>query len=486
MRRLFNYSLLTINYLLLFFFSSCSLNMYVYQGEEKMFRKELDAILRDTLLTQATVGIKIVSIKDNKVLYEYNADKLFNPASNMKLLTSAAALVKLGPEYRFKTAVYRINKTRNGKLSGNLYLKGFGDPDLKIQDLEGLVREIKWRGIREIDGDLIADDSYFDDTRRGAGWAWDEPPVYWNARIGALSVNENLIEVRIKPGKKVGDCVGVEIEPPTTYVKIDNRGITGVRGFETNLTVDRILEKDTNVIAVAGTLTVDSRGMVLYRNLENPPLYTATVFGELLEESGIKLNGGVRIDTLPSDSTIELGIHYSKPLAEILYYMNKASSNFVSEQVLKTLGTVFKSEPGTSEKGISVIGDFMGQIGIDSTEYRSVDGSGLSIYDLLSPSQIVTLLVFMYQNFAYQPEYLTSLPVSGIDGTLRKRMNEPRVSRRVRAKTGTLSGTSCLSGYASTKRGDVLAFSIMMNNFLVKTHSVREIQDRICGALVNF
>ncbi len=486
MKRLFNYSLFTINYLLLFFLSSCSLNRYVFLCEEKPFKKEIDAILQDSLLVPATVGIKIVSVKDNSVLYEYNADKLFNPASNMKLLTSAAALVKLGPEYRFETVVYGSGDLEDGKLSGNLYLKGLGDPDLKTQDLEKLVKDIKWHGITEINGDLIADDSFFDDVRQGAGWAWDEPPVYWNARIGALSLNENLIGVRIKPGKEIGDSVRVTLEPSTKYVKIDNQGITGASGFESNLTVDRILERDTNIIAVAGTLAVDSKGITVWRNLENPPLYTITVFKELLEKSGIRLDGEIKIGISPLDSVIELGVHYSKPLIEILYYMNKTSSNFVSEQVLKTLGAVFKSEPGTSEEGINVIKDFISQTGIDATKYRAVDGSGLSTYDILSPSQIVNLLVFMFKSFEYQPEYLTSLPVSGIDGTLRKRMNEPIVLRQVRAKTGTLIRASCLSGYAITKRREIVAFSIMINNFLGDVNSIREIQDKICKALVNF
>ncbi|MDO9575768.1 MAG: D-alanyl-D-alanine carboxypeptidase/D-alanyl-D-alanine-endopeptidase [bacterium] len=486
MKRLFRYSLFTINYLLLFFLSSCSLNRYVFLCEEKPFKKEINAILQDSLLVPATVGIKIVSVKDNSVLYEYNADKLFNPASNMKLLTSAAVLVKLGPEYRFKTVVYGSGDLEDGKLSGNLYLKGLGDPDLKTQDLEKLVKDIKWHGIMEINGNLIADDSFFDDIRQGAGWAWDEPPVYWNARIGALSLNENLIGVRIKPGKEIGDSVRVTLEPSTKYVKIDNQGITGVIGFENNLTVDRILEGEINTIAIAGTLAVDSRGITAYRNLENPPLYTITVFKELLEKSGIRLDGEIKIGISPLDSIIELGVHYSKPLIEILYYMNKTSSNFVSEQVLKTLGAVFKSEPGTSEEGISVIKDFISRTGIDSTKYRAVDGSGLSTYDMLSPSQIVNLLVFMFKSFEYQPEYLTSLPVSGIDGTLRKRMNEPIILRRVRAKTGTLSRASCLSGYAITKRREIVAFSIMINNFLGDANSIREIQDRICKALVNF
>jgi PBP4 family serine-type D-alanyl-D-alanine carboxypeptidase len=404
----------------------------------------------------------------------------------MKLLTSATALVKLEPEYKFKTAVYGNGDLKDERLSGNLYLKGWGDPDLNTEDLKELVRDIKWHGITEIDGDLIADDSYFDDIRQGAGWAWDEPPAYWNARIGALSLNENLIEVRVKPGKKIGESVRVSLEPPTNYVKIVNGGVTGIIGFESNLIVDRVLAKDTNIIAIAGTLAVDSKGIIVYRNLENPPLYTITVFKELLEKSGIKFSRNIRIDTFSPDSTVELGVHYSKPLVEILYYMNKASSNFVSEQVLKTLGAIFDSEPGTSEKGIGVIKDFMCQIGVDSTRYRAVDGSGLSTYDLVSPSQIVNLLVCMYRSFEYQPEYLTSLPIAGIDGTLRKRMKEPSISRKVRAKTGTLSGASCLSGYVATKSGDVLAFSVMMNNFLGDINSIREIQDSICKALVNF
>jgi len=474
------------------FISSCALPkriVYVsspYKARISRLSKRIDEILRDTLLLGATTGIKVVSLRTNKVLYEHNADKLFNPASNMKLITAAAALVKLGPEYRFKTVVYADTNIRNGRVLGNIYIKGYGDPDLKTVDLWEMAKNIKWKGIKKITGDLIVDDSFFDSIRKGRGWMWDYGPYVYNARIGALSLNENSIMVSVKPGDKPGDTVKVRLEPPTKYVDVDNQGITGTGWFRSNLNIDRVMRDDRNVVVIAGTLSVNSAGVTVFRNLENPPLYTATVFKELLEKEGITIDGDIKIDMVSIDAVKELITHYSEPLTKIIYYMNKVSSNFVAEQLLKTLGATFEGEPGTADKGVSVVINFMSQFGVHPRKYKAADGSGLSRYDLISPSQIIKLLVFMYNNFEYGPEYLTSLPIAGIDGTLRRRMREPSIQRKMRAKTGTLSGVSCLSGYVPTRDGDILIFSMMMNNFLYDVNHIRRLQDKIGKALVNF
>jgi len=474
------------------FVASCSLpKRIIYAPSPDKARisklsKRIDEILQDTLLLGATTGIKVISLRANKVLYKHNADKLFNPASNMKLITSAAALVKLGPEYKFKTVVYADTNIKNGKVLGNIYIKGYGDPDLKTVDLLEMAKDIKWKGTKEITGDLIVDDFFFDSIRKGRGWMWDYGPYVYNARIGALSLNENSIMISVKPGDKAGAPVNVRLEPPTKYVDIDNQGIAEKGWFRSNLDIDRVMCDDRDVVVIAGTLSINSTGITVFRNLENPPIYTATVFKELLEKEGIKIDGDIKIDTVPIDVVEELVTHYSEPLTKIIYYMNKVSSNFVAEQLLKTLGTVFEGEPGTADKGMSVVTDFMSQIGVHPGKYRATDGSGLSRYDLLSPSQIIKLLIFMYDDFEYGPEYLTSLPVAGIDGTLRRRMREPSIQRKMRAKTGTLSGVSCLSGYVPTRDGDILVFAMMMNNFLGNVNNIRRLQDRIGEALVDF
>jgi len=292
--------------------------------------------------------------------------------------------------------------------------------------------------------------------------------------------------ISVEPGDKPGDPVKVRLDPPTNYVQIDNQGVTEKGWSHGNLDIDRVIRDGRDVAVIAGTLFVNGEGMTVYRNLENPPLYTATVFKELLEKEGIKINGDIKIDTVSVDAVEELVTHYSEPLAKIIYSMNKVSSNFVAEQVLRTLGAVFEEEPGTADKGVNVVTDFMSKFGVNPQKYRAADGSGLSRYDLFSPSQIIKLLIFMYNDFEYGHEFVTSLPVAGIDGTLRRRMREPTIQRKMRAKTGSLRGVSCLSGYVPTKDGDILVFSMMMNNFLSDTNNIRKLQDRIGEALVDF
>jgi len=444
-------------------------------------QETIDSLLSDSLLARANVGVKVISVKTGKTLYARNAHRLFNPASNMKLLTTATSLSVLKPDYRFKTIVYGDGQLSNGIMRGSLYIKGFGDPSLTTEDLISIAKRLKRQGILRITGNLIADDTYFDNIRLGEGWMWDEKPRKYSARIGALSVNENSISIFLKPGKKAKGPLYTEFNPKTEFVLFQNYGMSG---SQDSVEVDRIFAQGKNIIVVRGIISVTNPGRYYTRNLEDPPMYTATLFKECLEKEGINLDGIIQLGKLQEEEVFKLAIHYSKPLFEILYYMEKESSNFVAEQLLKTIGASVKGEPGTSKKGLEAIEEFLMTIGILPDRYKGADGSGLSRYNLISPSDIVTLLKYMYRDFELQPEYTSLLPIGGIDGTLKNRMHT--IQRKVRAKTGTMRGVSCLSGYVVTSDSEVLAFSMMMNNYLGRAESIQKIQDEIVYLLATF
>src|SRR3989338_3975709 len=398
--------------------------------------KKIDNIIQNRCLSDAKVGIKIVSLKTGETVYERNSDELLIPASNVKLITSAAALSRLKPNYKFRTTVAYDGAIDGNILNGNLYIKGYGDPKLVTEELLLIVREIRNSGIDEISGDIIADESFFDSERTGNGWNLsDDNSRAYNARIGALTLNFNTITVYVDSAESHRDKPKVITNPPTNFVEVINNAVTNRRRVGTTITV-------------RGEVTTGKKRMHYYRNISNPPLYTATVFKEFLEREGIVIKGNIRTGIQPEGIEELLG-HESVPLSIIVRDLNKISNNFIAEQILKTMGAEIKGAPGTTEKGLEVVEEYLGEIGIQKETYKIADGSGLSRFNRLTPSQIIKVLDSMYNDFRFQSEYIASLSVMGVDGSLKERMNNSESQEMVRGKTGTLDGVSAISGYAA-------------------------------------
>lgn len=371
---------------------------------------EIEGVLKDSLFSTASIGIKVVAVETNKVIYAKNAQKLHHPASTTKLFTAATALVKLGSGFRFATTLY-TNIEANAQTINSIYLKGSGDPILKTEDIVNLATKVIESGITSIDGDIIVDESYFDTVREGPGWMWDDRP-YW---ISALSIRS--------------------LEPDPS---------TGSR---------------------------------------------AIVCGQLLKKTliqkGVKVSGQVITGAVPSNFRI-LATHESPPLADIVTLMNKPSDNWIAEMLFKTLGAEVKGEPGSWQKGREAITEYLGEILVEPPSHRFVDGSGLSRYNLVSAELLTQLLVNMYHNFELMPEFTSSLPIAGVDGTLRNRMQGMSAVKTLRAKTGTLSGVSALAGYTRTADGEVFAFGILISHYVGSAVTARGIQDKIGNLLTEF
>ncbi|MBD3308620.1 D-alanyl-D-alanine carboxypeptidase/D-alanyl-D-alanine-endopeptidase [candidate division KSB3 bacterium] len=453
--------------------------------------KKIDHALTTSILKNAAVGIQIVSVDSGEIIYERNPERSLNPASNTKLITSAAALVHLTPQYRFHTSVYTPARLKNGTLQGDLYLKGGGDPVLTYEALIALAQEVYNAGVRSIAGDIVGDDSFLDAEREFSGWHdFDRP---YSGKMSALSLYENEVRLLIHPSHRSGLPAQITLTPPTSYIQVRNKAVT----LSSNKVYASFLPPDEDdlqdgmpsqeTLLVQGKISRKSRyGVSASINVDNPSLFTTTTFKDALEQVGLTIEGQARLGTVPAKSR-RLARHESEPLSSIICVSNKSSSNFVAEQLLKTLGAEVLGVPGTTAKGLQVVQEFLlEELDVSPDSYVLENGSGLSRNNRLSPAQIVTLLTYMYDNFAVRSEYLASLAVAGVDGTLRRRLRDTQAERRLRAKTGAIRSVSCLSGYVASRDNEILAFSIMMNDYTSGGYAVKDIQNKIGLLLTEF
>ena len=496
----------------------------LHAAKIKPLPERIAAVLVDPDLGRGFWGIEVVSLGTGKTLYSRNADKLFTPASNTKLFTTAAALALIGPDYKFHTTVETSGTLdRYGRLAGDLVLIGRGDPNLSgralpydlrtqrndhpIEVLEHLADVLVQKGVKYIDGDIIADDSYFAFERYGEGWSQDDLVWADGAPVSALTINDNVVFVNILPADRPGERAFVSITPFADYYRLDNRIITTPAGTGRKIFINR--EPGSTTLTLWGNMPLDDAGANEALAIEDPAQFAAQLFRSLLQKRGIAIYGNQRtrhtelaslstftvttiaasrggndtqIHAMQVNPPLVLASYESKPLIEDVRVINKVSQNLHAEILLRLLGRE-KGTSGTVEGGIEVLRGFLAQAGIPSDEYLFYDGSGLSRQNLATPHSIVQLLRYA----ATQPwgaAFHDSLPVAGVDGSLSDRFNQD-LRGRVYGKTGSLGGVKSLSGYATTKHGDRLAFSILSNNLNIPAKRVTDAMDQIVEVLVN-
>lgn len=438
-------------------------------------------------------GIQILDPATSRVVLEVNPDKTFLPASVLKVLTTSAALEKLGPDFRYRTGVY-TNGTidSNGTLQGDLVIVGRGDPNLtdpygelfEKPALPELAREVKSRGISRIQGDIIGDDSYFDSNSPVKGWTALALRSLYGAPINALSVNNNVLWVHARP-TKYNQKVIVGVEPQTSYFKIQNQAKTGSRRARQTIHVRLI--RGTNTIVVSGILPANktaSQPVLLERAAE----VAANMLQEALQSEGITVQGKVHathygdVSEEQRKSWTLLAEHQSPPLIRALEIINKKSQNLHAEMLLRTLGAEFKGS-GTNEAGLQVVKEFLVDSGIESDRIKLNDGCGLSRENLVTPRFQTSLLNFLSQRY-YFDLFRNTLAINGTDGTLKNRMSALDVRGSIHAKTGTLNGVTTLAGYMTTKSGRNLVFSIFANRVNAVAR-VKKTIDEICSLFVD-
>jgi D-alanyl-D-alanine carboxypeptidase/D-alanyl-D-alanine-endopeptidase (penicillin-binding protein 4) len=422
----------------------------------------------------ASVGIEAFSIKEGEYLCKRGENLRLIPASNTKLFVAAAALNLLGPDYSFETQIFTNGPLHNGKLQGDCYLVGGGDPTLESKDLDGMILQLSNKGIEAIEGDLVLDLEEFDDEVLGQGWMAGEEPAFWNAPLSALTVQHNCVEIKVGP-------IGTSLNPKIDYLRIDNQCLIGK---ETIIEIKRQISDCTTVFTLQGSIAAEEEEKTFLMPIPDPPSFAADLLKMFLQKNRITLFGQVRIGKCPEGSHL-LALHRSRPLAEVLTVMLKNSDNLYANCLFKKMGRVKYGKPGTWQKGRNVVQEFLAEsVGIENSQYCLMDGDGQSRYNLVSPHQMVQLLRWVKEYFPHAAVFKTALPKSGIDGTLKRRMDGFPFQGKIQAKTGTMTGVSSLSGYLETQDGEEIVFAIFINGFIKSAKRIREeIEDPICKTL---
>lgn len=446
----------------------------------------LDSVFADTAMAHAHWGVLVRSLDTGETLYERQPDRMFVPASAMKVVTASAALGALGPDHRWRTDVAHTGRVEGGVLRGDLVVVGSGDPTLSgrhHRDLMTLLRQwadsLRRRGVTRVEGRVVGNDDRFDDLAHGAGWAWDDMDDDYSAEVSALEPNEGVVEVRVEAAVRAGEPARVSTFPFFADVPIENEAVTAAG--PTALRFGR--GRAPGGVRVWGTMSVDSPPVHRLVPVRNPTLHFAILFRETLALNGIAVAGpAVDGDDLPAGDPARdtartvLFTHVSPPLARVLPGFLKPSQNQVGELILKTLGAELRGA-GTAAAGAAAVDSLHRAWGMPAGSLNVADGSGLSRYDLLTPRLLVSLLARMDAS-ADSAAWRAALPVMGRDGTLARRgVGGPLVGRVV-AKTGTLSGVRSLAGYLTTDGGERLVFAALVNNH---DRSARE-ADRVVDA----
>ena len=450
----------------------------------------LNPIVGAPAFDEAFWGLEVRSLKTGNVLYALHGAKGFTPASVMKLFVTAAALDAFGPDERPRTTVETTARIdRRGRVLGDVYLVGRGDPALWARSAEGrgtpaleaLGDALRDAGIHRIEGRLIGNEAYFQGPRRGPDWGWDDLVWWYGAEISALSFNDNTATLRISPGETVGDPALVERVPLSAYYTLDADVRTTPEGSDPDLRLSR--ELGANHIRLAGSVPLGAATRTLAVALEDPALYAATVFEELLRARGIVVTKGVETSSRPPPSrTIVLASHDGPTIAETLVTINKNSQNLHAEMLLRLLGARVQGA-GTAEGGRDAVLAFLRKAGLSPGGLDLRDASGLSRAGVVTPAQLAALLVFMSRH-PQAAVFAASLPVAGTDGSLRNRLRGAPTEGEVTAKTGTLTHVHALAGYATCRDGDKLAFAIVLNQYTGDPGVAQAAIDFIVKALV--
>lgn len=442
-------------------------------------RERLIDVLHDKVLARTKVGMVVMRASDGDVLFAHNPAVPFNPASNTKMLTTAAALAYLGGDFRYHTALYGPEPDTDGVVHGNVVLRGSGDPSLTATDVADLARHLARRGVVKIEGDLYADPGFHDTSRDGRPRTEKSDE---GVGTGALILNRNTYKIRVRP-TDVGRAASVSIEPATDYFRVENQATT-VRGKRTRLRIDSYRKDDKLVVTVRGRIADGRDDFVDVRRLADGALLTGAVLSRALSDFGVVLTGSVHTGSAPGKRV--LATHESVPLIDVCKISNKPSNNFVADTIYKTLGGELYGQPGTLAKGTRAVSEYLAAAGIQAGSYKLVNGSGLTHENRIRPDELARLLRTIYFDVGVAPDFMSSLAVAGIDGTIRNRFLGTDAVGLVRAKTGTLSGVSALSGYVGD-HDDVLVFTIFVQGFRNRrTNEVRHAQVRMVEAMLRY
>lgn len=464
------------------------------------FLARVEAALAEAQADKGYWAVLVTDADTGETLYTLNAHRYFTPASNTKLFTTALAMATLGPDYRFRTSIEtRGTLDHQGRLRGELALVGRGDPNLSnrkfpfVKEVErdgppekilaALADAVVARGVKQVEGDIIADDSFYAYERFPSGWAIDDMTWSYGAPVSALSVNDSTVFIELRSGEREGDPAWFGVEPWADYYRIQSEVRTGPADTERKLELAR--EPGSRQVFLRGSMPLGAEPHVLALAVEEPAEHAAHLLKRLLEARGVRVYGEARARHEPepnATNTVVLAEHTSVPLVEAIRLLNKISQNLHTELLLRAAARE-KAGTNSAEAALQFAQEFFRSIGIEEGEVIFHDGSGLSRRNLVTPQAVLKLLQYIAQQ-PWAEAFRTTLPVAGEDGTLAERMKDTPAAGRIRAKTGTLGNVNALSGYATTLHGEKLIFSMFGNNHSLRGKEATAVLDAICVAMI--
>jgi D-alanyl-D-alanine carboxypeptidase/D-alanyl-D-alanine-endopeptidase (penicillin-binding protein 4) len=475
--------------------------------EIELLRADLTRLVDDEAFQSAHVGIAIQSVKKATPLFLYSEKKRFVSASNMKLYTTAAALLSLSPDFSYETRVMTNGVIAQGVLKGDLIIVASGDPTISgyfnnnnpTQVFENWGNALIQKGIGKIDGDIVIDNTYFNDSPFGAGWHWDDLSRCYSTAKDAFSFNNNCMALTISPGDKIGSPAIIAIEPKTGYVTVSASIVT--TGENTTVDIKAGYVNNSKTIVMSGTMPINHESTVKYVAAKNPAEFGASVLKETLLSKGIEVNGNIfctrggcnqikDLKVLTTDgaqrSLTTLADYRSPKLSEIIKVINKISNNLYAENIFLTIAKERRKE-GNSEEATLAVREILKKAGLNLEGLYMVDGSGLSRFNLITPRETVRLLSIMARS-SYAEAFYNSLAIPGEEGTLKDRRKGTSAGAliNIRAKTGTMAHVRNLSGYVTTKNGELLAFSFLCNNYNIPGTALDNLYNRILAKLAEF
>jgi D-alanyl-D-alanine carboxypeptidase/D-alanyl-D-alanine-endopeptidase (penicillin-binding protein 4) len=465
----------------------------------------LDQIINNAgTLSHAFVGAQVVELSDGRVLYAHNSERLFVPASNMKLFTTALALTRLGADYRLTTQIgaqVPIDAA-TGTLPGDLQLIGGGDPSLSGREypyrksagaiysfsaIEDLADQLIARGLKRIDGNVVGDDSRYVWEPQPGGWSSDSATREYGAPVSALILHDNTFALTLGPADRAGDLARITLAPPFENFAIDNRVLTADRGERK---IEFYRSASGRELHLWGTIGKRDAGFTEELAIGDPALYAAEVLRDALLRRGVAIRGGVAAEhrfpdeasAQPPKLEVVLAERHSPRLLDLLQVVDKVSQNLHAEIMLREVA-VASGHAGSVETGLEAMDDFLAGIGVTRADHQFTDGSGLSRATLVTPQAFTKLLGYMNQS-KYREQWFGLLPIGGEDGTLGRRFAEHPEAHAIHAKTGTLDHVRALSGYADTPKNGRVAFSFLVNNFDGPGAGVTAVLDQLALALL--
>ena len=464
-------------------------------------RSNLTVRVEHPRLAAAQLGVKIISLDTGITLFEHNSGKLLKPASNAKLCTGALALDRLGPQFRIRTSLLAAARpSADGTLAGDLTIYGRGDFSMAARfnsgdyskSLEPLVNALAATGVRHITGDLIGDESFFHGPPFGSAWTWDDLNFYYGAEVSALTHEDNVVDLAFKPAAVLGQPITLTTKPATQFLQFINRTTTVTNGGKRSLALHRPLAQST--VFLHGSLPADDKGWTDAMPVPRPAQWFVTQLRTALAQRGITIAGQLRTrDWLASEATrvdyskwVEIAFIESRPMSELVAQMMKPSQNLYAQLLLLQVGArTHKPGQTTEDAGLAEMQKFLAEAGVKRGTVLLEEGSGLSRGCLLTPDATVQLLRHMEQHPA-AATFRASLPIAGVDGTLKSRFTGTAAARTVLAKTGSLRYVNSLSGHVTTAAKERLVFSFMLNAYTGTTVSGREVIDELAVLLANF